>query len=145
MKGRIIAIILCILLVGCSGSNTVKKVYIKNVTELVEQFKAKGLSVFDSKNMEATDFGMAPFVSDEAMIFGAQKDEGGENMNGRVFKVIKLADLEKLKTYYVDLGKASAMLFSHTYSKSEYLIQMNGSVSKETFQKYVDVMNEVIK
>jgi PBP1b-binding outer membrane lipoprotein LpoB len=141
----LLMIMFTLFLSGCSKSakptnNEPKKEYVKNVSELVEKLKLANLSVVNPKNMESSDFGMAPNVSDEAMIFEVESE-----MNARVFKVSKSEDLNLLKSYYVDLGKSSTMFFSHTYSKGVYLIQMNGEISKETFDKYVVVIDEFVE
>jgi hypothetical protein len=140
MKSKILVLVLLLLLlVGCGASESDEK-YVKNVNELISEFTAAGLNVGGPATMEASDFGMAPYVSQEAMIFEVETE-----MNSRVFKVTNKDDLSKLKAYYDDLGKASALFYSHTYSKGEYLIQMNGEISKAVFDKYVEVMNKVIK
>lgn len=139
MKSKILIMLLALLLVGCSSGGTDVK-YVKSVNELVSEFTTAGLSVGGPSTMAASDFGMAPYVSQEAMIFEVE-----DEMNARVFKVTKSSDLNTLKAYYDDLGKASALFFSHTYAKGEYLIQMNGDIPKATFDKYVEVMNKVIK
>ena len=54
-------------------------------------------------------------------------------------------DLEKAKKYYDDLSNSAPMLFSHTYAKGNFLVQMNGDMKDEEFAKYKDVMDKFIK
>ena len=37
------------------------------------------------------------------------------------------------------------MLFSHTYAKGNFLLQMNGDMEDAQFNKYKEVMDKVIK
>ncbi len=53
--------------------------------------------------------------------------------------------LKKAKKYYDDLGNGNQMLFSHTYAKGNFLIQMNGDMEDAQFNKYKEVMDKVIK
>ncbi len=69
----------------------------------------------------------------------------GEDSGGRLFEITKKEDLEKVKKYYDELGNSSPMLFSHTYAKGNFLLQMNGDMKDEEFTKYKDVMDKFIK
>lgn len=37
------------------------------------------------------------------------------------------------------------MLFSHTYAKGNFLLQMNGDMKDEEFNKYKEAMDKVAK
>lgn len=69
----------------------------------------------------------------------------GEDSGGRIFEFKNKEDLEKAKKYYDDLGNGNQMLFSHTYTKSNFLIQMNGDMEDAQFNKYKEVMGKLIK
>ncbi|CAM2975241.1 hypothetical protein HAHI6034_11700 [Hathewaya histolytica] len=146
MKKIISLLLACILslsLVACSGKNnneTSKE--IKTVKELVDKFQEAKLPVTEPKNMEAKDFGIIPKLTDDAMIF---KINANEDQNARVFNFKNSDDLNKVKKAYNEMGKSSAMLFSHTYAKGNFLIQANGQIEKDTFEKYKKVLDENIK
>lgn len=139
--------ILSVGLVACSSTKSTeapkeepKKV--ETVKELVAKFEEAKLPVTDPKDMVPDDYGMAPMVAEEAMIF---KVDAEKDQNARVFKVDNEEDLNKLKSYYDDMAKESAILFSHTYAKGKFLIQANGEIPQETFDKYQQVMDDNIK
>lgn len=46
------------------------------------------------------------------------------------------AELETVRAYYVDLGRASAALFSWTYSRDGILVQINGQLEPAVAAKY---------
>lgn len=62
-----------------------------------------------------------------------------------MFEFSKKEDLEKAKKYYDELGNSSPMLFSHTYAKGNFLLQINGDMKDEEFNKYKEVMDKVVK
>ena len=49
------------------------------------------------------------------------------------------------KAYYDDLAKQSALFYSHTYQKGNVLLQMGGDVPDEDFEKYIQVIDQIIK
>lgn len=63
----------------------------------------------------------------------------------RLFLVRDENDLQTIKAVYDDLGKEAAMLYSHTYSKGDILLQMGGDVSDEDFALYTAVIDEVVE
>nr|WP_232436733.1 hypothetical protein [Paenibacillus senegalimassiliensis] len=67
----------------------------------------------------------------------------GEGAGGKVFIFEKKTDMEELKTYYDELGKSMAMLFSHTYAKGNILLQITGEMEEEQFNKYKEVIDEL--
>lgn len=138
------------LLLGACGGNTetTKKDVTKQeqkqkevtIDSLIKSFEDKGLSVKGAKKMTHEDFGPAPMKSKEAKQFVVDKD-----MNARLFYYENDNDLKEMKKYYDQLGKESAMLYSHTFAKGKFLIQANGSIDEKVFKKYTDVMKSEIK
>ncbi|RAI79707.1 hypothetical protein BFS35_011210 [Macrococcoides goetzii] len=135
-----------LLLTACGGNEgkndaqTEQKQKEVTIDTLIKSFDDKGLSVKDVKKMSHEDFGPAPMKSKEAKQFVVEKD-----MNARLFYYDNENDLKEMKKYYDQLGKESAMLFSHTYAKGKFLIQANGSIDEKVFKKYTDVMDKEIK
>lgn len=117
-------------------SNTTKEL---TIGDLINKFKEANLSTENNKKMEDSDFGAAPKLTNDAYIFTVQDD-----MNARLFKIDDSSKLNELKKYYDDLGESSILFYSHTYSKGKFLLQMNGSISEEIFNKYVDIINSNI-
>jgi hypothetical protein len=139
--------ILSVGLVACSSTKSTEALKeepkkVETVKELVAKFEEAKLSVVEPKDMTPDDFGMGPMVTKEAMIF---KVDAEKDQNARVFKIDNQEDLNKLKAYYDDMAKESAMLYSHTYAKGKFLIQANGEIPQENFDKYTKVMDENIK
>lgn len=50
--------------------------------------------------------------------------------------------IKRYKKYYDELGKSSAAFYSHTYAKDNILIQMNGEIKEDVFNKYKDSMKK---
>jgi hypothetical protein len=46
------------------------------------------------------------------------------------------ADLDEMKGYYDSMGEESAMLFSWTAKHKNILVQVNGDMKEEEFNKY---------
>ena len=62
-----------------------------------------------------------------------------------MFKFNNQDDLEQAKSYYDEISNSAPIFFSHTYAKGDFLIQMNGDMEDAEFEKYKEVMDEVIK
>jgi hypothetical protein len=105
---------------------------------LISEFEREGLVVNGSKSN--ADSGYAPFPGGQAMIFEVELEK-----NARLFKSSNKEGILLLKNYYDKLGEEGDPYFSHTFLIGDYLIQMNGEIDKETFEKYVEVMKKFIK
>src|SRR5699024_8521842 len=117
----------------------------EELVEILQAFYDSGLNVMEPKIMTRNDYGIAPLLAEEAVSFGAQfaefvfENEDGsiDQFNyGRLFLVRDENDLQTMKAVYDDLGKEAAMLYSHTYSKGDILLQMGGDVTDEDFALY---------
>ena len=64
------------------------------------------------------------------------KTAAGDDQGGRIFVCDNGDDLKKLQDYYVKLGQASALFYSHTYAKGPVLVQINGQIDKSVADKY---------
>lgn len=135
-----------LLLTACGSnedkndSKTEQKQKEVTVDSLIKSFEEKGLSVKNVKKMSHEDYGPAPMKSKEAKQFVVDKD-----MNARLFYYDNENDLKEMKKYYDELGKESAMLYSHTFTKGKFLMQANGSIDEKVFKKYTDIMDKEIK
>ncbi|WP_436855604.1 hypothetical protein [Staphylococcus caeli] len=109
-------------------------------SNVINGFKDDGLSVKHEKEMKKEDYGPAPMKAEKAKIFEV---EDGKNARLLMFKSDD--DLQETKKYYDELGKSSAILHSHTYSKNNYLLQMNGEIDESTFNKYKKSLNKTLK
>ncbi|PHK48573.1 hypothetical protein [Staphylococcus edaphicus] len=124
-------IVASLLFVACGKSIAVKQV--------IQSFKDHHLHVSNVKDMDKEDFGAAPMKAKEAKIFEVEK-----NKNARIMRFTSDDDLKETKQYYDELGKSSAILYSHTYVKNNYLLQMNGDIADSTFEKYKKVLNQTL-
>ncbi|WP_114603785.1 hypothetical protein [Staphylococcus sp. EZ-P03] len=134
MKKLLVLFLSFIIILAACGKKEV------SLDDIVKEFQNEKLSTHDLKTMTKDDFGPAPMASEKAKIFTV---EG--NRHARIFKFKNDSDLKTTKKYYDELGKASALFYSHTYAKGNYLIQMNGDVKEETFEKYKKVMEKLIE
>lgn len=130
-----------LLLFGLTACDSVKSMT-SNVTvgKVIEEFKAAGLEAENPSDLPEKEFGNTRKEAKRILVPALGEDSGG-----RVFEFKNKDDLEKAKKYYDDLGNGNQMLFSHTYAKGNFLIQMNGDMEDAQFNKYKEVMDKVIK
>lgn len=86
--------------------------------------------------MTRDDYGPAPLVAKQAVRFLVPSL--GDDAGGRVFTFASLADLHTMQRYYVELGRASALLFSHVFANVErlVLVQINGDLPDSRARGY---------
>ncbi|MBE7332054.1 hypothetical protein [Staphylococcus haemolyticus] len=133
MKKVLGIIVIALIFLGACG----KSYEIKDVTK---GFEDDDLNVKNEKKMSHDDFGAAPMKAEEAKIFVVESDK-----HARIMRFKNNDDLKQTKKYYDQLGKESAILYSHTYSKDNFLIQMNGDIEDSTFEKYKKSMDNTLK
>lgn len=136
---RIGMLVLLVLFViaGCSS----EKESSVSTSDVIAKFKAAGLEAESVTDLESDDMGLAPMRFNEGKRIVVPSI--GDDKGGRVFVFKKKSDLEELQKYYDELGKASAMTFSHTYSKENVLLQMTGEMEQAQFDKYKEVMDKL--
>lgn len=140
MKKFLGFIVIAIFILSACGKNY-------DVKDITKGFKDDGLAVNEEREMTKDDYGMAPMKAKEGVIFGVEKGYDDQYMNGRLMKFDNKDDLEQTKKYYDDLGKESAMFYSHTYKSEDgkFLIQMNGDIDDKTFEKYKKSMENTLE
>lgn len=138
MKKFLGFIVIAIFILSACGKNY-------DVKDVTKGFKDDGLAVNEEREMTKDDYGMAPMKAKEGVIFGVEKGYDDQYMNGRLMKFDNKDDLEQTKKYYDEVGKESALLYSHTYSKDDFLLQMNGEIDDKTFEKYKKSMENTLK
>ncbi|WP_368936220.1 stress protein [Bacillus sp. SH8-8] len=140
-KRLAVLIIGALLLFGLAACDSVKSMT-SNVTvgKVIEEFKAAGLEAENPSDLPEKEFGNTRKEAKRILVPALGEDSGG-----RIFEFKNKEDLEKAKKYYDDLGNGNQMLFSHTYAKGNFLIQMNGDMEDAQFNKYKEVMEKVIK
>ncbi len=133
--GSFIMVAVIASLTACGGSSA------GSITpeDVIQAFEEEGLEVVDAREMTREDFGLASMKSDEAMMFTVPFV--CDDCNVRVFSYDNDADLEEMKAYYDDLGKESAILFSHTAKNGNLLIQAGGDMEDEVFAEYEKVFS----
>lgn len=106
--------------------------------ELVDAFDEAGLEVGSPRPMTRDDYGIAPMKAVEAIKIGLPSlcDDCG----GRVLRFDTAEDLADTKAYYDELGRESAALFSHTFTRGLLLIQLNGELPDAEAAAYNDVL-----
>ncbi|MGQ3545702.1 stress protein [Bacillus cereus] len=140
-KRLAVLLIGALLLFGLSACDSVKSMT-SNVTvgKVIEEFKAAGLEADNPSDLPEKEFGNTRKEAKRILVPALGEDSGG-----RIFEFKNKEYLEKAKKYYDDLGNGNQMLFSHTYAKVNFLIQMNGDMEDAQFNKYKEVMDKVIK
>ncbi|MHB0858801.1 MAG: hypothetical protein ACYC5M_14695 [Anaerolineae bacterium] len=102
--------------------------------QVIEAFRQAGLEAEGTYAMGVQDYGGAPLRAVEAFRFLIPSL--GEESGGRVFRCATQSDLEAVRAYYVELGKASAWFFSWTFAKGSILVQINGDLPEEQALRY---------
>ncbi|HHT7086663.1 TPA: stress protein [Bacillus cereus] len=107
---------------------------------LISEFKKAGIEAENATDLPQKEFGNMRKDGKRILTPALGEDKGG-----RVFEFSKKEDLVKAKKYYDELGNSAPMLFSHTYAKGHFLLQMNGDMKDDEFNKYKEVMDKVVK
>lgn len=119
---------LVLVLVGCaSPAKTLQP------EGVIAAFKAAGLEAENPSALTKDDYGMAPYVG-KGMRFLVPSL--GPDKGGRVFAIENKDDFVRLKAYYDELGKSSAMFFSWTFARDNILVQINGDLPEAKAKQY---------
>ncbi|WP_249670155.1 stress protein [Bacillus altitudinis] len=139
MKKLFVFIFTCLMmLTACSSAASNEKQL--TTANIIEAFKSAGLEAEKPSDLKQKEFGNIREEGKRILVPSL-----GENAGGRIFKFGNETDLQQAKSYYDELGNAGSMFFSHTYSKGNFLLQMNGEMKDSKFEKYKKVMDEEIK
>lgn len=101
---------------------------------VIAAFKLAGLEAETPRSMDRTDYGMAPYSRDVTATRFLIPSLGADS-GGRLF-IGPDADLTRLATYYTEMGKASAALYSHVFRHGNALVQINGDLKDDQAAKY---------
>lgn len=91
--------------------------------------------------MVPKDYELAPLVAVEGMHFlipSLCPDCGG-----RIYSFASQEDLDKMRKYYVELGRSSAAFFSWVFAQDNILVQINGDLPEERAIQYEAVLNDL--
>lgn len=130
---KLLCLLLAIFLVLSACGKTIEP------SKVITGFKDDGLTVKNLKDMNKEDYGPTPMKAEKAKMF-----EVKDGKHARLFMFTSDDDLQETKKYYDELGKSSAILYSHTYKKNNYLLQMNGEIDERTFNKYKKSLNKTL-
>jgi hypothetical protein len=123
------------LLAACGGSPSARI----SPDDVLGKLKTAGLEAESARAMQPADYGPAPLLCQD----GARRfliPSLGEDKGGSLFVCTSEGDAAKLKTYYDELGKASAMFHSWTYQKGSVLVQINGDLDQAKADAYGKVI-----
>ncbi|EWH20411.1 membrane lipoprotein lipid attachment site-containing protein [Bacillus haynesii] len=138
MKKLLVILLGVLFLTACSnpaeGDNEV------TADKVIQAFKDAGLEAENPTDLKEKEFGNTREEGKRILVPSLGDDAGG-----RLFKFKNKDDLKKAKAYYDDLGNSSPLFFSHTYAKDNFLLQMNGDMKDDQFEKYKAVMDKEIK
>ncbi|KAA6450426.1 stress protein [Bacillus swezeyi] len=138
MKKWLVILLGALFLSACSNSSEGENEV--TTKQVIQAFKEAGLEAENPSELGQKEFGNTREEGKRILVPALGDDAGG-----RLFKFKNKEDLEKAKAYYDELGNSSPLLFSHTYAKGNFLLQMNGEMKDAEFEKYKAVMDKVIK
>ncbi len=141
MRTVFATVIVIALLCACQASPA-KSTFEKWTTaQVTSAFTASGLECESTRSMTKDDYGMGPMTAKEGTRFLIPSL--GDDNGGRIFSFSSQDDLDKTKTYYVELGKSSALFFSWVFVKDNILVQINGDLPEATARKYETSLNTI--
>jgi len=103
-------------------------------TQAGDAILAAGLEFVDPKTMTVVDYGMAPMTAQEGIRFLIPSICA--DCGGRLMSFSSQADLELTKSFYDELSRQSALLFSWVFAKDNILIQINGDLPESKALEY---------
>jgi len=107
---------------------------------VIAAFQAAGLEAESARPMTREDYGMAPLVGEGVRFLIPSL---GEDAGGRVIQVPDDAERASLIAYYVDLGKSSALFFSHVFEHGDIVVQINGDLADDIAAQYEAALRAV--
>lgn len=124
-------------LMGCGSS-------VPNVTpdDILAKFKAAGLEAESATPMQIKDYGAAPLLCQNGathFLIPSLCSDCGAHM----FVCDNSSDAIKLKMYYDNLGKASAILHSWTYQHNGVILQINGDLDQSKADQYGEIIENL--
>lgn len=128
--------VLALLLAACSSDATSSL----KTADIIKVFKDDGLEIGETSELEKKEFGNTREEGIRILIPSL-----GEDAGGRLFKFKNKKDLEKAKSYYDELGKEAPMFYSHTHANGNFLLQMNGDMKDQDFEKYTSSLDKALK
>lgn len=111
------------------------------VQQVIDAFKAAGLEVVSPAPMTKKDYGVAPYVGDEAVHFLVPSV--CPDCGGRIFSIANKDDQAALADYYNKLAKISASFFSWVFQKDNILVQINGDLPDAKAKAYQAALNNL--
>lgn len=114
-----------------------------DMESVVKAFEEAGLD-FEAKELKRDDMGMAPWKHDDGRrILIPQL---GEDSGGRLLYFAEKAPMYDVLNYYEEMGKESAMLYSHLFTAENdgfYLLQISGELEESEAKKFEKALREI--
>lgn len=101
--------------------------------QVLAAFKAAGLEAEQTRPMTKDDYGIAPYVGSGVRFFVPSVCA---DCGGRLFSIENAEELARVKLFYDEMGKQSAMLFSWTFARDNILVQINGDLPEAQAKQY---------
>lgn len=127
-----VTLFLVIFMSACSNASSGTKEVTPD--DVVAAFQDAGLEAENPTEMTKDDYGVGPMKSKEGV--RVTVPQVCSDCNARIISYENEADLDEMKEYYDSMGEESAMLFSWTAKHKNILIQVNGDMEEEEFNKY---------
>lgn len=103
--------------------------------DAMQAFDVAGLEIGSVEGMtEPSDFGLAPFLTTNAIHFTIPSL--CPDCGARVFAFDNPEDLQTMQNYYESLGDVSAAFASWVFVKDNLLVQLNGELPEERAREY---------
>jgi len=125
IKLTLLALVAIIVITSCAKQPT--------GADVVAAFKAAGLEAENPSAMTKDDYGIGPFVCTGTHFYVPSIDP---TAGGRVFICDNDKDRDAIASYYTELGKTSAILFSWVYVKDNIVVQINGDLPEDKAKQY---------
>ncbi len=121
----LVALLILLTTIGCAKATTGE--------DVIAAFKDAGLDVGVSRKMREIDYGFAPVVCEGTLFYITSL---GVVNGGHIYICENPEDMDKLVTYYTDLGKKSSALRTWVYTKDNIVLQLNGELPEEKAKQF---------
>ena len=129
LRGMLVMLIVAGALAGCGAPKPPGW----TPAQVVSAFQAAGLPAENARPLTKDDYGLAPYVGSGLRFFIPAPCA---DCGGRVFAVENKEERERLQKFYVEMGKASALVFSWVFVKDNIVVQINGDLPEAQAKAY---------
>ncbi len=109
-----------------------------SLTQATNAFSARGLEIISTRTMNRQDYGLAPLVATEGILFDAPSL--CQDCGGNIFNFDNLESLEAMRSYYASLSKEKA---GYIFTYGNILLRLSSGIPAEVAHSYAQALQEL--